>query len=103
MARIEYTGTTATAMVVGEALVDIVKDSTGTQTVHPGGSPLNVAVGLGRLGVKTVLATRVSDDRFGTDIRTHLRNAGGPCLGRSSCRPHVVSHGDAQGRWLRVL
>lgn len=76
MARIEYTGTTATAMVVGEALVDIVKDSTGTQTVHPGGSPLNVAVGLGRLGVRTVLATRVGDDPFGTDIRAHLRNAG---------------------------
>lgn len=76
MARIHYTGTAATAMVVGEALVDIVVDPTGTQTVHPGGSPLNVAVGLGRLGVDTVLAARVGDDPFGTDIHAHLNDAG---------------------------
>lgn len=81
MARIHHTstqhpGTAATALVIGEALVDIVVDPTGAQTAHPGGSPLNVAVGLGRLGVPTVLATRVGDDPFGTDIRAHLHDAG---------------------------
>ena len=76
MARIHCTGTAATALVVGEALVDIVVGPDGARTVHPGGSPLNVAVGLGRLGIETVLATRVGDDAFGSDIRSHLRDAG---------------------------
>lgn len=75
MARIHSTGTATTAMVVGEALVDIVVGPDGTRTVHPGGSPLNVAVGLGRLGVETVLAARVGDDSYGADIRAHLRDA----------------------------
>lgn len=76
MARIQHTGTAATALVVGEALVDVVVDPTGAQTAHPGGSPLNVAVGLGRLGVESVLATRIGEDPFGADIRAHLHDAG---------------------------
>lgn len=48
MVHIHHTGTNATVLVVGEALVDIVEDLEGKQNVDPGGSPLNVAVGLGR-------------------------------------------------------
>lgn len=76
MARIHCTGANATALVVGEALVDIVMNPDGAQTVHPGGSPLNVAVGLGRLGIETVLAARVGDDAFGSEIRAHVHDAG---------------------------
>ena len=36
-------------MVVGEALIDVVTTSHDT-VEHPGGSPANVAYGLGRLG-----------------------------------------------------
>ncbi|MGY4544182.1 sugar/nucleoside kinase (ribokinase family) [Arthrobacter sp. UYNi723] len=41
-------------IVVGEALTDIVT-SRGGNIEHPGGSPANVAYGLGRLGVTTGL------------------------------------------------
>ena len=34
-------------LVVGESLVDIVVRSDGRRSEHPGGSPANVAVGLG--------------------------------------------------------
>ncbi len=37
-------------LVVGEALVDIVRQQDGQVAEHPGGSPANVALGLGRLG-----------------------------------------------------
>ena len=33
-------------VVVGEALIDVVIDADGDPTETPGGSPLNVAVGL---------------------------------------------------------
>ncbi len=58
-------------LVVGESLVDItcVGDR---QSVHPGGSPLNVAVGLSRLGVPTTLATQLGSDAHGDLIRRHL-------------------------------
>ena len=46
-------------VVVGEALVDIVKESSGETREHVGGSPLNVAVGLARLGHHVELATQL--------------------------------------------
>lgn len=45
--------------VIGESLVDIISDAhrqTETQA-HPGGSPLNVAVGASRLDLQTNLVT----------------------------------------------
>ena len=36
--------------VLGEAIVDLVGEGDRRYRAHPGGSPLNVAVGLGRLG-----------------------------------------------------
>ncbi|MHC6219417.1 carbohydrate kinase family protein [Arthrobacter sp. MMS24-S77] len=62
-------------IVVGEALIDIVKSGTGT-VEHPGGSPANVAYGLGRLGVSTGLRTAIGEDRHGQLIREHLSSAG---------------------------
>jgi len=62
-------------MVVGEALIDVVTTSHGT-VEHPGGSPANVAYGLGRLGVTTGLLTAIAPDARGISIENHLRSAG---------------------------
>lgn len=61
-------------LVVGEALIDVV-DRDGVRSEHPGGSPMNVAYGLGRLGVPTIFATRFGDDHRGRSIEAHLRGA----------------------------
>ncbi|MGO4237171.1 carbohydrate kinase family protein [Pseudarthrobacter sp. YAF2] len=62
-------------IVVGEALVDVVVSAKGT-VEHPGGSPANVAYGLGRLGVDTALLTSIGDDHYAGTIERHLRDAG---------------------------
>lgn len=62
-------------VVVGEALVDIVVSPQGT-VEYPGGSPANVAYGLGRLGVPTGLLTSIADDHHGGAIEQHLGSAG---------------------------
>lgn len=61
-----------TVLVVGEALVDIVVRADGTVTEHPGGSPMNVAIGLARLGRETALLTRLGDDDRGRSVLRHL-------------------------------
>jgi fructokinase len=62
-------------LVIGEALVDIVRSSDGSRE-FPGGSPLNVAFGLARLGVPTTLQTRFGRDQRGDLIRRHLADPG---------------------------
>jgi fructokinase len=62
--------------VLGEAIVDLVGEDGWRYRAHPGGSPLNVAVGLGRLGQPTSLAARLSRDAFGALFREHLDSAG---------------------------
>ena len=66
----------ARALVVGEALVDITRRADGSVAEHPGGSPLNVAVAMSRLGVDTTLATTVGDDRLGALVRAHVAASG---------------------------
>ncbi|SEI85372.1 fructokinase [Arthrobacter sp. yr096] len=58
-------------VVIGEALVDVVS-SAGVTVEHPGGSPANVAYGLGRLGVNTALLTSIGDDDRAEVIEKHL-------------------------------
>src|SRR5215207_3448227 len=58
--------------VLGEAVVDLVADGDRRFVAHPGGSPLNVAVGLGRLAQPVTLAARLSGDTFGAMFRQHL-------------------------------
>jgi fructokinase len=62
-------------LVIGEALVDIVNTREGSIS-YPGGSPANVAYGLGRLGVAAGLLTAIGDDDHGTSVATHLHSAG---------------------------
>lgn len=61
-------------LVIGEALNDIVATDQGS-VAHPGGSPANVAFGLGRLGVPVALLTALGDDEFGAKIQSHLATA----------------------------
>ena len=67
-----------TVVVVGESLVDIISDPRQPEAVqvHPGGSPLNVAVGAARLGLRTALVTHYADDRNGLLIDGHLQANG---------------------------
>lgn len=58
--------------VIGEALVDVIARDGGERTVHPGGSPANVAVALSRLGQRTALVTQTGADGDGDLIRRHL-------------------------------
>jgi fructokinase len=39
------------AVVIGETVMDLIADPAATGSATPGGSPLNVAVGLARLAV----------------------------------------------------
>ncbi|MET7710299.1 carbohydrate kinase [Micromonospora sp. NPDC005413] len=63
-------------LVVGESLVDIVRTAGADPSHRPGGSPLNVAVGVARLGVPTALHTRIGSDEHGRAILDHLRASG---------------------------
>ncbi len=62
--------------MIGEAVVDLVQEPDGRYTAHPGGSPLNVAVGLARLGVPTALLARFSTTRLGRRLRAHAETNG---------------------------
>ncbi|QLL06649.1 carbohydrate kinase family protein [Mycobacterium vicinigordonae] len=59
-------------LVIGEALIDIV----GGQPERVGGSPLNVAVGLARLGRGVDLLTHLGDDDRGRHIAEYVEHAG---------------------------
>ncbi len=67
------------ALVVGEALVDVrIDERSGDQSAeeHPGGSPLNIAVGMARLGIATTLAVQIGDDARGDAIARHVAASG---------------------------
>jgi len=64
------------ALVIGEALIDVVRHPDGSETSLPGGSPANVALGLGRLGKQVELLTWIALDENGRTIREHLETAG---------------------------
>ncbi|WP_043847768.1 carbohydrate kinase family protein [Crystallibacter crystallopoietes] len=59
--------------VIGEALVDVFSSPGGGSQVHVGGSPLNVAVGLARLGQPVQFVGRYGRDEYGAQILHQLR------------------------------
>lgn len=67
---------TDTALVVGEALIDIVQHEGKPLGEHVGGSPLNVAVGLALLGRRVEFLTWIGGDRRGQRIADYLHDAG---------------------------
>jgi fructokinase len=56
--------------VIGEALVDVLTDDSALV----GGSPLNVAVGLSRLGLSATLHSRIGADHYGGLILDRLQH-----------------------------
>jgi fructokinase len=58
-------------LVIGESLIDIVGSDE-----HVGGSPLNVAVGLARLGRDVDFLTNIGDDTYGHRIAEYVNDAG---------------------------
>jgi fructokinase len=89
------------ALIVGEALVDVVVTPDGSSATHPGGSPANVALGLGRLGRDVELLTALGDDDHGRLVRAHLEAsrvnlAGGtPAPSTSVATAHIDAAGVA--------
>ena len=63
------------ALVVGEALVDVVRRD-GSERRHPGGSSANAAVALARLGRPVTLVTAFGDDEDGRLVADHLSDNG---------------------------
>lgn len=62
---------TGRVVVIGDALIDELRDETGVRE-FVGGAGLNVAVGLSRLGVPASLIAMVGDDEAGEQIRRYL-------------------------------
>ena len=66
-------------LVIGESLIDLIgfEDADGL-AFRPriGGSPLNVAVGVSRLGGEATFATAIAPDSFGVRIRALLDEEG---------------------------
>ncbi|QGQ20090.1 carbohydrate kinase [Cellulomonas sp. JZ18] len=88
------------ALVVGEALVDVVERPDGSREEIAGGSPANVAVGLARLGRRADLLTWLAPDAHGALVRRHLEGSGVRVLAgdRSPVRtPVATARLDAQG------
>lgn len=91
-----------TFTVLGEALIDISSGPLVKSSASPGGSPLNVAVGLARLGQEVALLTHIGDDVQGELLRTHLRDNGVRTVAGSSspfptsvARAHINADGSA--------
>jgi sugar/nucleoside kinase (ribokinase family) len=67
----------AAAVVIGEALIDLIGDrEEGCYRAVPGGSPLNVAVGVARLGSDVEFIGSFGNDHFGLDLQSFLRGEG---------------------------
>ncbi|WP_104182097.1 PfkB family carbohydrate kinase [Arthrobacter sp. B0490] len=64
--------TTRSVVVIGDALIDELREPTGSQS-FPGGAALNVAVGLTLLGVPATLIAMVGDDVDGRRIKDFLK------------------------------
>ncbi|MGH3532962.1 MAG: carbohydrate kinase family protein [Mycobacterium sp.] len=71
-------------LVIGEALIDIVERDEQITAEHVGGSPLNVAVGLARLGRDVDLLTHIGDDRHGRRIAEYVNAAGAHLVSAST-------------------
>ncbi|MGO1591855.1 MAG: carbohydrate kinase family protein [Ancrocorticia sp.] len=64
------------SLVIGEALVDVITAADGTVVRHPGGSMLNVAIGLRRLGRTVRLVTDFGQDSDGAMLEEYAASNG---------------------------
>ncbi|MDT5134153.1 MAG: fructokinase, partial [Mycobacterium sp.] len=95
-----------TALVIGEALIDVVQHEGLPLGEHVGGSPLNVAVGLALLGRRVDFLTWIGDDHRGRRIADYLHDAGVNLAEGSMAAEHTATavaeldeHGSATYRF----
>ena len=62
--------------VVGEALIDLVPEASGSVKAIVGGGPANTAKALSGLGYEVSFVGGISSDEFGELISAELREAG---------------------------
>ena len=62
--------------IIGENIVDMLSLGSGSYSANPGGSPFNVAVAVGRLGVGCAYLSPISSDSFGKIFARRLTDAG---------------------------
>jgi len=79
--------------VIGEALVDVLAPGISPPQEFVGGSPLNVAVSLARLGYPGTLVSRWGQDEKGRTIEQHLAENQVKFLGGADDKPTVIAHG----------
>ena len=77
------------ALVIGEALIDIVERDGQIIGEHVGGSPLNVAVGLARLGRGVDFLTHIGDDARGRRIIDYVESSGVELVSGSVTADHT--------------
>lgn len=82
--------TGARLAVIGESLIDVIVEPSGTRTVRPGGSPMNVAIGAARLGIESKLITAIGNDAYGALLREHIVREGVALVNRG--RPEHPSN-----------
>ncbi|MEU4625723.1 PfkB family carbohydrate kinase [Actinoplanes sp. NPDC023801] len=87
-------------LIIGESILDVIEGS-GTRRALPGGSPANVAAGLGRLGHDVGLWTHLGADPAGDLLRDHLTASGvrllAPITGvTSQARAEIQPDGSAR-------
>jgi fructokinase len=103
------------AAVLGEALIDLLEGECGGERVYRpavGGAPLNVAVGVARLGGAAEYVGSLSTDALGARIRSFLVDAGVGTVGAVAvpvpttlalttfvgAEPEFAFYGDSHGR-----
>lgn len=77
------------ALVIGEALIDIVERDGQVTGEHVGGSPLNVAVGLARLDRDVDFLTHIADDDRGRRIAEYVTESGASLVRGSVSAAHT--------------
>lgn len=77
------------ALVIGEALIDIVERDGQVIGEHVGGSPLNVAIGLARLGRSVDFLTHIGDDARGHRIVEYVKSSGAELVSGSVTAAHT--------------
>jgi fructokinase len=77
------------ALVIGEALIDIVERDGAITGEHVGGSPLNVAVGLARLGRGVDFLTHIGTDERGRRIVDYVNASGVQLVSGSQTADHT--------------
>lgn len=88
------------ALVIGEALIDVVESDREIRGEYVGGSPLNVAVGLGRLGRDVDFLTHIAKDAYGKRIVEYVESSGVQLVSGSTAAaktPTAVATLDAAG------